>query len=257
MSDTDETHTKGIRIIPGQWRPHYPFEQIVWISPPWPSQDYVWLDFPEAIFSDQGLLYLSHINPKYPVLFADLPKVEWDRLATGSRFSRNLPNGIQFGGSVMTNNVSTIELELHIKNGSPEPLTGIKLQTCMYFRAIKEFSDFTNNNKFVHLPSSGWLPLSEALTAQQEDGYYRLGWRGGRALADLPTIVAVSNQAQRLVAMTWHENTRSLIGNENHPCMHADPGFNDVASGQSASICGEIIFLEGTLDDFEDYMRNR
>lgn len=31
------THAKGIRIFPGQWRPHYPFEHIAWVSPAWPS----------------------------------------------------------------------------------------------------------------------------------------------------------------------------------------------------------------------------
>ncbi len=38
--ETYEIHAKGIRILPGQWRPHYPFEQIAWVSPPWPSQDF-------------------------------------------------------------------------------------------------------------------------------------------------------------------------------------------------------------------------
>lgn len=31
--------SSGVRIVPGMWRPHYPYEQIVWISPPWPSAD--------------------------------------------------------------------------------------------------------------------------------------------------------------------------------------------------------------------------
>ncbi|MBI4326975.1 MAG: hypothetical protein HY674_17175, partial [Chloroflexi bacterium] len=90
---TYDTHAKGIRIVPGQWRPHYPWEHIVWISPAWPSQDYLCLDFPEAIFSNQGLLFLSHVNPPFPVLFPDLPKVEWQRGPTGVAFERTLPNG--------------------------------------------------------------------------------------------------------------------------------------------------------------------
>ena len=68
---------RGIRIFPGSWRPHYPFEQIAWISPSWPSHDYLWLDFPEAIFTDIGLICLSHVNPKYPMLLPNLPKVHW------------------------------------------------------------------------------------------------------------------------------------------------------------------------------------
>jgi hypothetical protein len=49
MKESYETHAKGIRILPGQWRPHYTFEHTAWISPSWPSQDYIWLDYPEAV----------------------------------------------------------------------------------------------------------------------------------------------------------------------------------------------------------------
>ena len=45
-------HATGIRILPGAWRPHYYWEHIAWVSPSWPSQDYIWLDFPEAIFTE-------------------------------------------------------------------------------------------------------------------------------------------------------------------------------------------------------------
>lgn len=95
--DTYETHAKGIRLFPGQWRPHYAWEQIIWVSPPWSSQDYLWLDFPEAIFSSQGLLYLSHVNPKFPAVCADLLKVPWREAANGFAFERVLPNDVRFG----------------------------------------------------------------------------------------------------------------------------------------------------------------
>lgn len=258
MPETYETVAKGIRIFPGQWRPNYPFEQIAWISPPWPTQDYVWLDFPEAIFSKQRLLYLSHVDPSYFSLYPNLPKVEWDRLVDGLSFSRDLPNGIRFGGSIIKKSVSTVELELYIKNGSSQPLTDIKrIQTCMYLRAIREFSDFTNENKFIHTPDSGWISLSEAFTMQGQNGHYKVGLVNEQNLADLPIIATVSNQAQRLVAMTWHKDTHCLWGNKYHPCMHSDPQFNDLASGEGASIHGEIVFLEGTLDELKVFLQNK
>ncbi len=249
---TYETHAKGIRILPGQWRPHYPFEQIVWISPSWPSQDYIWLDFPEAIFCDQGLLYLSHVNPAVAPLFPDLPKIPWRSIPGGLAFDRRLPNGVSFGGSVIKKSGSVVELELHLHNGSPAPLTHITLQTCAYLRGIKEFADFTRDNKFVHL-SSGWVRLSEALAAREsEPAPYRVGWRAkGRPIADRPALVTLSNQSQRLVAMTWHKDTLSLIANPNHPCMHADPQFKDLAPGERASIRGHILFFEGALSEFD------
>ncbi len=251
--ETYETHAKGIRILPGQWRPHYRWEQIAWISPSWPSQDYLWLDFPEATFTSQGLLYLSAVNPKFPVVFPDLPPVPWRLLSNGLAFERRLPNGFRFGGSVIRKSASVVEMELHLANGSASPLTDIVLQTCLYLRAIREFSEFTGANKFVHLPSSGWTPFSEALVARpKESERYRVGWRReGRAIADWPLMVTASRQADRLVAMTWHDDTLSLVSNPRHPCMHADPYFRDLKPGESASIRGHIVFFEGKLRDFD------
>jgi len=256
MAESYETHAKGIRILPGQWRPHYRFEQIAWVSPPWPSQDYVWLDFPEAIFSSVGLIYLSHVNPDFPVLFPDLPRRPWQTDERGISYERTLPDGLAFGGSVRPGDGSTVALSFHILNGSGRPIENIMLQTCAYLRGIKEFSDFTLANKFVHLPQSGWLPFDQA-EGRQEPGSFHLGWRGGLPSADLPVMVATSNQAQRLVAMTWYASTFSLVANPDHPCMHADPLIPELGPGQRKEIRGELIFFEGTLEAFGGWFSER
>ncbi|MFV2068479.1 MAG: hypothetical protein ACC645_16030, partial [Pirellulales bacterium] len=249
---TYETHARGIRILPGQWRPHYRFEQIAWVSPPWPSQDYLWLDFPEAIFTNQGLLYLSHVNPPIKTLFHDLPRVPWRKISGGVAFERQLPNGVSFGGSVKKGGDTTVDLELHIHNGTAKELANITLQTCVYLRASKEFADFTRDNKFVHVPDSGWIRLPEADALKEGTAKVRVGWRThGKAVADLPVLVTLSNQADRLVAMTWFEDTLSLVSNPGHPCMHADPRFPDLAPGGNASVRGKLIFFEGKLRDFD------
>jgi len=249
--DTYETHAKGIRILPGAWRPHYPWEHIAWISPPWPSQDYIWLDFPEAIFSSQGLLFLSHVNPPITTVFHDLAPVAWQRMVDGISFERKLPNGVRFGGSLRRKSDAVVTLELHLHNGTRELLKRITLQTCAFLRAIREFADYTRANKYIHLAKTGWLPLSAPLPADAS-GPYRVGWRtSGRPVADLPVAVVVSNQAPRLMAMTWHTDTISMVANPNHPCVHADPKFKDLAPGESASIHGKLIFFEGKLEDFD------
>jgi hypothetical protein len=251
VGTTYETEAGGLRILPGQWRPHYPWEQIVWISPSWPSQDYLWLDFPEAIFSNQGLLFLSHINPAFPAAFPDWPPVTWHRLPNGLAFERLLPNGVAFSGSATKQSDTIVRLELCLKNGSARPLTDITLQTCAFLRAIKEFADFTRANKFVHVPDKGWVSLEVAAKMPAGSGPYRVGWRNsGKLLADWPVIVAVSNQAERLVAMTWHQDTLSLVSNPNHPCLHADPRIRDLQPGAQAAIGGNIVFFQGKLADF-------
>lgn len=232
----------GARTIP---------EHIAWVSPVWPSQDYVWLDFPEAIFSSQGLLFLSHVNPPFPTVFENLPPEPWQQTSDGIRFDRTLPNGIAFGGSVTRASATTVSLELHILNGSAEPLKDIVLQTCAFLRAINEFADYTNDNKFVHVPGQGWLSMTQAKELPDTGERYRLGWRKeGKPIADLPVAVVVSNQADRLMAFTWGEHTLSMVANPRHPCIHADPQFPDLAPGESASISGKLIFFEGKLDDF-------
>ena len=89
------------------------------------------------------------------------------------------------------------------------------------------------------------------MRAEEESGRYRLGWRGGKAVADWRVMVTLSNAGARLVAMTWFEHTLSLVHNPQHPCMHADPRFPDLAPGERAAIEGEILFFEGTLAEFE------
>lgn len=250
--ETYETDAKGIRIAPGAWRPHYAWEHIAWVSPSWPSQDYVWLDFPEAIFTNQGLLFLSHVNPPFPTVHDNLPAVPWRNIDDGIAFDRKLPSGISFGGTVRKASETTVDLELRLTNGSPEPLTDITLQSCAYLRAIREFADFTQENKFVHAPDRGWLTMNEAAALSGPEQPYRVGWRrSGKPVADAPVAVVVSNRGDRLMAMTWGDATLSMVNNPNHPCVHADPVFPDLAPGASAVIAGAILFHEGPLDSFD------
>lgn len=252
--ETYATHAKGIRIKPGHWRPHYPWEHIAWVSPAWPSQDYIWMDFPEAIFTSQGLIYLSHINPPIDTVYGDsLPAVGWNVLDDGMSFERVLPNKIAFGGSLMKSSDTTVDLELHIHNGSGDALNDITLQTCAFLRGIKELGDYTRENKFIHTPDQGWITM-EAARALPEGGDqpYRVGWRTrGNPIADVPMVATVSNESDRLFAYTWGKHTLSMVSNPNHPCVHADPQFPDLAPGQNASVTGKLIFFEGKLEAFD------
>lgn len=246
-----DTEAQGIRIVPGQWRPHYEWEQIAWVSPPWPSQDYVWLDFPEAIFTSQGLLFLSHVNPPIPTVWGALPKAPWREMEGGIGFDRILPNGVAFGGSVIEFGDTAVDLALYIRNGSGEPLRDITLQTCAFLRAAREFGDYTQANKFVHVADGGWTPLDEAMRREGGSAPYRVGWRrSGKPVADWPIAVAVSNRGDRLLAMSWGRDTLSLVGNPGHPCIHADPKFADLEPGETETVRGRIVFFDGPLREF-------
>ena len=151
-----------------------------------------------------------------------------------------------------------VALKIWIKNGSDEKLRNIKLQTCSFLYPIKEFSQMTNVNKFVHNADLGWITLDHALKNPggiSANGCYRVGWRSGPKIVDLPLIIAQSRDESRYVAMTWFENTYSLIGNQKHPCFNSDPFFEDIAPADIGLINGEIIFFEGSFTGFLDKLR--
>jgi len=258
--DTASAPPRGIALLPGQWRPSHAFEHVAWIRTPWSEPlfpDFVFLDFPEAIFCNLGLLYLGHRSPRFPSVYADLPKVPWKKEKGKLYFDRVLPNGIGFGGSLSTSDPSIVSLELYLENGSDGALTGIKLQTCALLKHTKAFCRDTADNKFVHTPTGGWRPFTQASKTRIEQGRFRLGWRAGPAAADLPVMVTVSDRSDQLIALTWYDDTYSLVCNPAHPCMHADPMFADIQPGKRGEIHGELIFYSGKLEQFADWFTAR
>jgi len=251
---TMDASAPTLRILPGQWRPQFPFEQVAWISSPWPPADYLWLDFPEAVFIDGTLTYLGHISEKFPSAYTDLPKVPWHALDDGIAFERLLPNGLHFAGQLTRASDHAVAMAFTFTNKGDTTLRNIALQTCAYVRPIRELADYTHENIFVHT-ADGWTKLNHALEHPREDGTVRLGWRDGPKAADWPLIVCLAAGGGRGAAMTWFDHTLSLIGNPDHPCFHADPFVNDLAPGESDSLRGVLLFFEGDLADL-DYTRD-
>ena len=238
-------------LAAGAWRPMYPWEHIAWINPPWENDDFIWLDFPEAIFTDQGLLYLSHINPAFPVRFPDLGPEGWTQTGGALRYERVLPNGIAFEGTLSVQGPQCVSLALRLVNGSSEPLTSIRLQTCLFLRAYYQLAAFTWENKRIHVTGKGWVDLQTAKEQTGEEGRYRFGWRSGPKIADLP-VIACSASPDRWVAFTWFHDTYAMISNPKHPCIHADPAIPDLPSGAGYTLRGEIFFAEHGLREIEE-----
>ena len=244
MAEIEGMLVNDFLIVPGQWRPQYPWEHITWISPPWPSRDFLWLDLPETVFCDAGNFYLSHINPDVPTIFPNLPKIKWEKTEKGVTCSRSLPNGVEFSVKVEKRDKMIVDLSLEIFNGTSEPLQKLRTQTCAYLRGIKEFSDYTRSNKYVCDASGQWTAL---------DKYdYTVVYRESEFA--WPVIATQSSEAQRLVAMTWYEHTGSFWCNRDHPCMHADPRFPEIASGARSMVRGALIFFEGSLNEFSEWL---
>ncbi len=250
--------THQMEIIPGMWRPMFGSEQVAWISPPWESQEYVWFDFPETIWIDGNVTYLGHIDKRFPTAFPKIKSALWQKIKNGISYKELLPNGISFGGEIIKKKENIASLKLWITNGSKKELKEVMLLTCVYLDPIKEFNEETNNNKYVHIRNKGWMPFDKAVEQDTIKEGFRVGWlKGGKLVSDLPVVVTKSKTENHLLGFTWFDDTFSFVGNPEHPCVHADPIFDNLTPGESQTINGELIFFEGSIEEFEIMFRER
>lgn len=253
-----ECISKKMDIRPGLWRPMYESEQVAWISPPWESDEYIWFDFPEAIQIAGDFIYIGHVSKRFSSEFPSEKSAPWIEIKDGIRYEQTLPNGISFAGQITYKGENTAGLELSVYNGSSNILEEIMLLTCVYLDQIDEFDENTNNNKFVHTPGNKWKSLPDAEELEIISDGYSVGWfKESVQVSDLPVVVVKSSTEGHLIALTWFEATHAFTGNPNHPCVHADPVFHNLKPGQSQTIQGELIFFEGSIEEFETMFREK
>jgi hypothetical protein len=200
-----------IGFLEGAVRPQR--ETKVSVFTPWDDAGYVVVDVPEAIFSQLGLIYLAHTH--IPTVWDQkgivLPQLEWDRRADGTLESaRTLPNGIAFGARIIPT-PTAVRMALWLRNGTREKLTGLRVQNCVMLKAAAGFAAQTLTNKLFKAPYAA---------ARSEDG-------------------------RRWVVTAWDPCDRCW-GNDQVPCLHADPKFPDCAPGQTQRLRGWLSFYEGT-----------
>ncbi len=205
-----------IGFIDGEMRPQR--ETKFSVFAPWDPQDYFVLDIPEAIWVDHGpgprLLYLAHTHLAHPTLWddqgIDLPKLEWNRDATGNlSIERRLPNDVRFGVQVQTA-ADCLRMQMWLTNGSEQRLTGLRVQNCVMLKNARGFTGQTNENKVFQSPYVACRDVAGA----------------------------------RWVITAWMPCQRSW-GNKACPCLHSDPKFPDCDPGQTQRLVGWFSFYEG------------
>ena len=179
---------------------------------PWDSKSYVVLDLPEAVWSNLGLTYLAHTH--VPTLWDQqgiaLPPLEWQRDPDGSlRCERTLPNGIAFG-TRLTPTQDVVRMEMWLTNGTPKPLTDLRVQNCVLLKGAAEFAAQSNDNKVF----SGSYA---ACRNERGDRWIIMAWERGRG---------------------W--------GNPPCPCLHSDPQFPDCQPGETQRLRGWLSFFRGS-----------
>lgn len=182
------------------------------VFPAWPGGGYVVVDVPEAVFSQRGLLFLSHTH--VPTVWDEahvaVENVDWTVLPEGGvRNAWSLPDGVRIGASV----VPTAEgagIDLWLENGTTEVLTGLRTQVCVLLKGLPGFEGQTLENKV---------------------------FEGARATAR-------SADGARSVVVEFERCGRAW-GNALCPCIHADPVLPDCAPGARVAVRGTLRFVEG------------
>ncbi len=185
---------------------------------PWDPTSYVVVDLPEAIFSNNRLLYLAHTH--IPTIWDEqnviMENIDWTRAADGSlRFERVLPNKIAFGASIIPKGGGA-DMELWLRNDSDQTLPGLRTQICDHLKGAPEFNSQTTTNKIFQMPS----------------------------------VAVHSAVGDRWILTTWERCGRAW-GNPLVPCLHADPVLPDCAPGATVRVRGRLWFYEGKDIDRE------
>jgi len=185
---------------------------------PWDDRSYVVADIPEAIWSNLGLTYLAHehIPTVWTAQGRQLEPLEWREEAGGALvMERRLPNGLEFGTRVLPA-PDAVRMECWIRNGTTEPLTGLRFQNCVMLKAAAGFHAQTGANKVLRSPYAA---------CRSDDG-------------------------RRWIITAW-EPIDAPWQNPPVPCIHANARFPDCPPGATVRARGWLSFHEGEDLDAE------
>lgn len=177
-----------------------------------PGGGYAVIDFPEAIWADGELQYLSHTH--IPTVWDKkgirLSRMDWIRRPDGGLDARRvLPDGLEFTARVSPA-ARGVDLEMRLRNGGDLIRKGLRAQVCIMLKGAPGFKAQTKDNK-RYLPGA-------VCAARSEDGTRWLLVRFERG-------------------KTWD--------NPPVPCIHSDPSFPDLEPGAESVALGRVWYSEG------------
>ncbi len=144
-----------------------------------------------------------------------IDNVDWSRRADGSpELEWALPHGVAFGATVSAQSEARVEMQLWLRNGLAETLTGLHTQICMMLKGAPDFNSQETNNKVFSQP-----------------------------------VAAIRSVAGNRWILTAWQRAGRVWGNKNYPCIHSDPVLADYPPGQTVRVQGWLWFHEGVSID--------
>lgn len=192
-------------------------ETKVSVFAPWAGGGYAVADVPEAVWFEPAakkreLLYLAHthVPTTWDRQQVTLQPLEWQRQSDGTfAATREFPNRVSMTASIAPG-AGGLRMQFGVTNGSPQTLTGLRVQMCVMLGQLAGFEGRTNDNKVFAAPF-----------AACHDG-----------------------SGRRWVITAWERCGRAW-GNPPCPCLHSDPVLEDCPPGETRSVRGWLSFHEG------------
>jgi len=180
---------------------------------PWNEKEYIIIDLPEAVSTQYGLTFLGHkhIPTVFDYNLIPIQNHDWKVLNDGGLINVwLLPNNMEIRSEIYPRSES-IDLRLFLHNSTSDTIfTDLKTQVCIMFKNASEFNAQSNENKIF----------------------------------DCPVTAVHSTDSSKWIITAW-DHCINAWGNEDCPCMHADPIFSDCKNGETVQLTGKIWFYEG------------
>ena len=189
-------------------------ETKVSVFTPWDRHSYVVVDVPEAIWHQDGLLYLAHthVDTVWTKQGISLEPQEWSQTSQGTfRCERELPNRVKFGAEVEPQR-DGVRMELWLSNGRAETLTDLRVQHCVMLKGAVGFTAQTGDNKVLRAPYAA--------------------------------VKSGAGADTRWIITAWEPNHRTWQ-NPKCPCLHSDPQLPDCEPGETQHASGWLSFFVG------------
>jgi hypothetical protein len=244
------------RFLPyaGEWR------YGLTLAPPWAEGGLLEINSPEhlARYPDtQGILRYYDTTPP-----------RWQVSADGKRASLDADSatmpGVHVRGTGKVVSSSRLEFTMEITNHTDQTLEGIVPLYCFHYRTLTGFPQWQGNFAHTFVLLGGKVTPLASVTTSKPDTNIKGGYMRGnpqRDSDDFPAqygglvaepfdagVIAVTSlDGKRALLLAWTP-AKSILSNGSIPCLHADPYYGPIASGQSVARRGLVVFTEEPVE---------
>ena len=277
VSETSSPSGKIHFYIDPDKRSEDPEEKLTYglfITAPWKNGGDLYLNFPEHLeYNPVGNTILRHYDsiPNPWIISPDGKQASYrvQSLALTDVFVESFARVINDGHFPF--DAQGVHVAMRIINHGSQTLPVIRPLICNQFRDLTGFPQRHHDFQHNHIVIDGKITaLADLPTENLETTFKgcvvegcpqrdtRAEKNGGLIEQDMDAAISIvtSLDQQRKVIFWWNPG-KSMIANSFIPCIHADPYFGTLKTGEEAYAEGLILFTEGDIEPIVKYLKEK